>query len=406
MQIRKLYTHKTPLLITLSILLFVASCKEEEVVDRVIDGVPILNISTLGSQEIKSKTDYLSATISIRSKQVYEPIMLDTEIRGRGNSTWFYRKKPYRIKLKTATSLFGLSADKDWVLLANYLDGTFTLNAVAMQIGALLEMPFTNHIIPVELNLNGKYQGLYLLTEQIEVDKDRINIGNDGLLLEFDSYYNESAKFKSEKYDLPVLIHHPEITNPNQIQEIKDEFTKLESLINSQSFPNNNYLDQFDADAMAKYFIVYLLTDNQEINHPKSTYFYKPKNGKYTMGPIWDFDWAYNYEDGNRYFTNSQATLFWNPPSKGTIFFSRIMTDPKIRAIVKLKWIEFRATKFNQLLSFIDSYSNNIATARNNDFELWNRGNPNFKEEIEKLKGWLQNRAIYIDNYLNNNFEK
>lgn len=403
----RLSFHRTLLLFCIAIALSVVSCKEEDLIDS-SNYLPHFNIRTLGEAEVNSRENYIPATVSIGGRQIYKVITLDTQIRGRGNSTWGNPKKSYRLKFDKATSLFGLKADRDWVLLANYLDGTHTLNAIAMKVGSLLEMPFTNHIIPTELTLNGKYQGLYALTEQIEVDKDRINLGEGGLLLQLDINFDEEWKFKSEKYNLPVMIQHPKITNPSQVDVIKAEFTKLENLIANQDFPNNNYLDLFDAEAMAKYFIVYLLTDNQEINHPKSTFFYKTKTGKFTIGPIWDFDWAYNFEQGNVYFINPQQPLFWDSPSKGkgTVFFSRIMSDPKIQAAVKSKWIEFRARKFNELIAYVENYANRIEEARNRDFALWNRGNPNFREEIEKIKKWLQDRAIYIDNYLYNNFEK
>ena len=37
----------------------------------------------------------------------------------------------------------------------------------------------------------------------------------------------------------------------------------------SSSFPNNNYLDFINGESIVNYFIVYMLTDNQELNHPK-----------------------------------------------------------------------------------------------------------------------------------------
>lgn len=80
-----------------------------------------------------------------------------TQIRGRGNSTWEMPKKPYRLKLDKKSVILGLGEERDWILLANYIDPTLMLNAVAFKIGQLLELPFTNHAIPVDLYLNGEY---------------------------------------------------------------------------------------------------------------------------------------------------------------------------------------------------------------------------------------------------------
>lgn len=388
------------------ILVVIISCEkksenEQPVVVKVEPtGLPQIMIDTEAGTPITSKTSYVTARISIDGGSNFANFSGKGQIRGRGNTTWLYPKKPYRIKLDSETSLLGLAAEKDWVLLANYLDGSHMLNAVAMKIGQLLEMPFTNHIIPVEVALNGKYQGCYMLTEQIEVKTNRVNIGKDGLLLLLDTNYDDEWKFRSSAFNLPVMIKNPELTNQSQVLPIKSQFEQLEALIARSDFPNNNYLDYFDADAMANYFIVYLLTCNEEINHPKSTYIYKSPTGKFTMGPIWDFDWAFSYEESRIHFKNPNRPLFWNGSALGTKFFSRIISDPKIKERIKQKWMLFKENKFPELSIFVDEYSTKIAKARKKDYELWKRGNLDFSLEVTSLKQWLNNRSTYMNEYI------
>jgi CotH kinase protein len=383
--------------------------KKEEIIDFkppivVISGIslPHIDIKTNGGAAINSKTTYIPATISIIGQKKYSDYKGTAQIRGRGNSTWTFPKKPYRFKLDIKDSLFGLAAEKDWVLLANYLDGTHMLNAVAMKIGKLMDMPFTNSIIPVEVTLNGSYQGTYMLTEQVEVKKNRINIGDDGLLLLLDINYDEPWKFKSAAFQLPVQIKHPELTSQTEVSPIQKQFDLLDSLVARSDFPNNNYLDYFDAEAMANYFIVYMLTANEEINHPKSTYIYKTKTGKFTMGPIWDFDWAYGYEKSLVYFSSFNKPMFWSYSSVGEKFFSRFLLDPKIKTLIKQQWKGFKNNKFNELLTFVDEYSILIEGARSRDYQIWKRGNFDFKGDVVTLKKWLQNRAGFMDTYIGN----
>ncbi len=53
------------------------------------------------------------------------------QIRGRGNSTWLHAaKKPFKIKLESKADIFGLGANKHWVLLANAMDPTLIHNRV------------------------------------------------------------------------------------------------------------------------------------------------------------------------------------------------------------------------------------------------------------------------------------
>jgi hypothetical protein len=364
--------------------------------------LPHITIKTSGNAPINSTQTYVSATILINGQKKYSDYSGTAQIRGRGNSTWSFPKKPYRFKLDTKDSLFGLAAEKDWVLLANYLDGLHILNAVAMKTGKLMNMPFTNNIIPVEVTLNGSYQGAYMLTEQIEVKKNRVNIGDDGLLLLMDINYDEPWKFKSAAFQLPMMVKHPELTSQMEVAPIQEQFNVLDSLVARSDFPNNNYLDYFDAGAMANYLIVYMLTANEEINHPKSTYIYKTKTGKFTMGPIWDFDWAYSYEKSLVYFSSFNKPMFWSSSSVGEKFFSRFLLDPKIKTLVKQQWSGFKTNKFSELLTFVDEYSTLIEGARGRDYQIWKRGNFDFKGDVVTLKKWLQNRAGFMDTYIGN----
>jgi hypothetical protein len=386
--------------------LFQCRKKEEIVVAKppivVNSGItlPHITIITNGNAPINSLTTYVPATISINGQKKYDDFTGTAQIRGRGNSTWTYPKKPYRFKLDTKASLFGLAAEKDWVLLANYLDGLHMLNAVAMKIGKLLNMPFTNNIIPVEVTLNGLYLGTYMFTEQVEVKTNRVNIGNNGVLLLLDINFDDDFKFKSAAFQLPVAIKNPELTAQAEIAPIQMQFEKLEALIANPNFPNNDYLDFFDGEAMANYLIVYMLTDNEEINHPKSTYIYKTEKGKFTMGPIWDFDWAYGYEKTLSHFSSFNKAPFWSSYSVGERFFSKILSDPKIKTLVKQHWADFKKNKFNDLLLFVDEYSALIEGARNRDYQIWRRGNFEFREDVATLKKWLQNRANFLDTYI------
>jgi hypothetical protein len=364
------------------------------------NSVPHIYIDTENHSPVDSKENYLNAYISINGNQTYDDYKGNAKIRGRGNSTWTYPKKPYRIKLDTKASLFGLSAERDWVLLANYLDGTHLLNAVAMKMGHLLNMPYTNNIIPVEVTLNGEYQGCYMFTEQIEVESNRVNVGKDGLLLELDTQYEDPWQFLSAAYSLPVLVKNPEVKNETELEAIKTDFEQMESLISSDEFPHTNYWKVIDDEALADYMMVQILTGNEEINHPKSTYMHKTAKGKYKMGPIWDFDWGFGFDGSDKHFVRYDEPLFWSSKIEGTNFFSKLMSDPYMKALLRERWANFRNNNLDNLMVFIDDYSNLIKDARQRDYQKWQRGSENQEEGVEKLKTWLKNRAYFMEWYI------
>ncbi len=366
--------------------------------------LPHIYINTQDNTPITSKKSYVNATIAIDGKGEYADYNGTTQIRGRGNSTWSLPKKPYRLKLTTKAELFGLSAERDWVLLANYLDPTLMLNTVAMKIGQQLEIPYTNNMIPVDVTLNGNYVGSYNFTEQIEVEDNRVNVGKNGLLLELDTNFDEDYKFYSQNYSLPVMLKYPDLDNNDQLTPIAQQFNQLESLIADATFPNNNYKELIDVESVADFLIVQFLTDNQESNHPKSTYINKTATGKYRMGPLWDYDWAYGYESGMVHFQSATLPYFWGqhyrPNTAGTKFFKRFMDDPTFVTVIKQKWTNYKANHFANLISFIDTRAKELELSKASDRVVWGTGDPIFKNDVNRLKNWLAARVAYIDTYL------
>lgn len=362
---------------------------------------------------IDSKDRYAKADVRIDGKGIFPDYEGTGGIRGRGNSTWQMPKKPYKLKLDSKESLMGLPAYKNWILLNSYLDGTLVLESIGYQMGHLLDIPFTNHVFPVELTLNGKYQGFYVFSEHKEVGEGRIDIGKDGWLLEMDVYYDEPLQFKSAKYNLPVMVKYPkhdkmsESEGQSVLAEIREDFEKLEALIYDSSFPDNDYLDYFDDRAFVDYMLVYMFTLNREINHPKSTYINKPAGGKYRMGIIWDFDWGYGYggSESAPHFSPESVEwplLFNEKDFVGGTFFSRLMEDPHNQELFKERWNWFRTNKYQELLKYIDDWATRVESAYENDHKVWGQrsASGDFQEDYAKIKDWLNGRANYMDRYV------
>ena len=134
------------------------------------------------------------------------------EIRCRGNGTMTYDKKPYRIKFTNKTNMLGLNHGakaKSWVLLAEYADQSMVRNSTAFYLGNSLFNYSNNYCsdyMPVQVYLNGKYNGVYVLAEQQQANSNRIKIneaaknytGTDvGYLIELDSRASEEDYYFS-----------------------------------------------------------------------------------------------------------------------------------------------------------------------------------------------------------------
>ena len=364
-----------------------------------LSAIPELTITTTDPSivEIPSKDYYLEGTLAVNGRGGYEDYTGKTEVKGRGNSTWGYPKKPYRLKLNKKAEICGLGKAKNYVLLANHLDPTLMLNSVAFKIGRLLELPFTNHAIPVDVVLNGIYKGSYLLTEQIEVKENRVDLDeNNSVMWELDSYWDDEPKFKSTAFNLPVMVKDPDLTT-EQFEYWKKDFNAFTTQFAKEPLEGNSYVDMIDIESVAKFLITFNLVHNMEINHPKSVFLHKEGNGKSVMGPIWDFDWAYDYEGTSNHFGRYNTPLFSSSMNGvGTAFFQRFLQDSRVKAIYKRTWQDFKNNKLDALLQYVDDYAVMLKPSVERNSELW-ENTRSFDTKVKELKTWLKNRADYID---------
>ncbi|MCD7783689.1 MAG: CotH kinase family protein [Firmicutes bacterium] len=153
---------------------------KEYISDGALDtySLPIIYITTEGGSEITSTEEYISGSFSIfyKGTETYSDIEEKSmNVRGRGHSSWKLDKKSYKIKFDKKTSLFGLTAAKEWCLIANHSDCSLIRNTLAMEMATVLDsfifVP-TSHM--VDVFLNGTYIGVYSICEQIEMKDGRI----------------------------------------------------------------------------------------------------------------------------------------------------------------------------------------------------------------------------------------
>jgi hypothetical protein len=338
-------------------------------------------------------------------------------IKVRGNSTANAAKKPYKIKFGAKTSLFDKESAKSWVLLANFYDGTFALNAVAFEMGKRMGLEFTNSSQFVDLYINNQYKGIYQLTEQIQSNKGRVDISekNKGWLVEFDYHDPEQDErlsyFKTSKYDLGTFIKAPELdemenkTDSTQLRFVKTDINNLVNKMAESGFPTNGYRDLIDLQSFAKYVLIQLVMDNFDFNNktqtgalPGSNFAYKINNiSKIQAGPLWDFDLAAGVTMNN--FPKHYST-YQDPITPTHAFYKRLWEDDVFKAKYRKIWTKHKKD-FEAMSALIDSIKNVVRGSVNNN--QWNSGTLNtqtFDSEISSLKTWWTNRLTYVEQQL------
>ena len=365
--------------------------------------VPRIDINMSHSASSINKETYLHAKINISGFGIYDDFSDSVQIKGRGNSTWGYSKKPYRLKFASKVKPFGLTKGKSWVLLANAQRGALMANAIAMKVGQLANVPYTNHIIPVELYINNEYKGSYMFTEHLGLSGNSVDEDEDlGYLLELDSYYDEDFKFKSSKYNLPVNIKDPDLFDYNESERetkfnaIQADFEKFEDALY-----NNDQLSKYlDLDAAARFILVNELVLNKELCHPKSTYLWKgnlySSESKITFGPLWDFDWAFGYENTGSYFDISYNTQLLSMGTYGKNFFKALMNNEEFQKHYYKVWKEFKEEGYiKEIKEYISDYYSFVETSFHNNNDIWGDGS-NYGSKIKTMQNWMQKRHDHI----------
>lgn len=342
-------------------------------------GLPVVAINTVAGASVTSKDYWVKATVSIDGAGEYDDIAdAGIEIAGRGNSTWYYPKKPYKIRFGERTSVLGMPKHKRWVLLANYNDRTMLRNDVAFYLGRQTSLAWTPHGVFVELVLNNRHAGTYYLCEQVRIDKNRVAInemkpyagmaaGDDitgGYLLELDSYFDEDNKFRSALRSLPVNVKAPDADDIGtaQFNYIRDWFNEAERVLYSDGWldPGNGYRKYIDVDSFVDMYLVAELIYHYEWRHPKSTYMYKDSDangGRLCMGPMWDYDWR-TFSVGAGWYARN---YMWYP---------RLMQDPDFVAQVKSRWTALYP-KFAAAAGYIPRMERKIAPSAAVNWSMW-----------------------------------
>ncbi|MBR4988596.1 MAG: CotH kinase family protein [Bacteroidaceae bacterium] len=373
--------------------------------------VPRIDIDIDGGYFVTSKDYYLNARFRITGYGIYENFEDSVQIKGRGNSSWSYSKKPYRLKFEEKVKPFGLTKGKSWVLLANAQKGSLMANAISMKIGQMAGAEYTNHIVPVELYMNGEYMGSYMFTEKVGLANNSVDVDEDtGYLLELDTNSDDEYKFYSSSYNLPVFVKEPDLNDPEtpnvtaRKRNIPAQFNEFCSAL----YQGKDVDGMVDMDALARFMLAIDLSLNQELGHPKSVFLFKEnENGsssKYKFGPIWDFDWGYGYENGSKYCYSGTTSSVFNynmSTESGYKFFNDLLNVESFKKYYYKTWVEFiNNNSIDELFDYIDHYYAFAENSFTNNTSIWGSSCGFAESDKSRHKSWIQERANYIYNNL------
>ena len=377
-------------------------------------GLPRLDVYTEGEAEILSRETYVNCTVSLSGAgEEFSFENLGAGIRGRGNSTWTAcPKKPYRIKFNEKTSIFGEAANKSWVLLALYNDFSLSKDRLAFIIADSLGTEnFTPSYNYVELYLNGKYNGIYLLTDQVDENKGRTEVKekfteNDvevPFLVELDAYsYQEGeidvAWFSVGNHDF--TIKYPEADERQteaQFQYIKNYISEFDALTRKPGVSLAELSEYVDIESFIDYFIVQEVMGQMEVNN-KSVYMYKAQGEKMKMGPVWDFDFSAQGTDAFFRQRNIYKNDYSGLRSTDNWFAYLYNSSEEFRLALAERYKEVRGNIL-QAIESVEASKSYLERGAEKDWARWHafRVYKGYDKRFDELVSWCKNRVLWLD---------
>ena len=409
--------------------------------------LPIVVIDTFGKwirdepkipARMKIIYDKSSGRNTLNSQHIDFDGKIGIEIRGQTSQG--FRKKQYGIETQDDqgndkdVSLLQLPAESDWILNGPYSDKTLMRNYLAYEFSNRIGR-YASRTKFVEMFLNDRgdatidnrhYVGVYLLIEKIKRGKNRVDIRSlqpkptqaepdkitGGYILKIDkSDWKETYFFT--RYGTRLFHVYPKGHEMSDAQKawIQNYMSEFEATLAGKDFkdPEHGYAKYIDIDAFIDHFIINELFRNID-GFRNSTYMYKDRAGKLTMGPVWDF----NLSTGNSVFNEGWKTDGWliytNPVP---FWWDRLLTDENFRRKLAKRWQALRKDELtiSELLDEIDRTAEYLSEAQKRNFQRWpvlgrrifgnpNSGLPTYQQEVQQMKNWIQARLKWIDTHI------
>ena len=369
--------------------------------------LPRLVIETDYFSQIRNQDAKHPARLQIYGEKAPISEIMELSIKGRGYSSFSGMPKPsYTIKFSEKKEILNMPIGKEWALIANSVDRSLLRNFITYKLYKQLSNRYSPRAEFVELFLNREYQGIYLLTETIKAEKNRVNIPNDEnyYLVEKGKYYKNTDTFIRTKSNRIFIIKSDNKNSPTAIEHLKIYLDSLEKILQVDRSSIDKYID---IDDFIAYYWIQEFSKNYDGNFYKSIYFTIENNQVLKFGPVWDFDIAYgnttnkSVNDANGWYVRDSP---WN---------RELLSEQRIYKKMVDFWKQ-NLIHFESLQDTLTKYSLFLQKATINEFNRWpvlkNTGNKiyskdynHYNDAVSDLIEWINKRIQWIN--LNLEFE-
>lgn len=363
---------------------------------------------------IKEKEPFVDGKIKIidngKNNQLKDTPITESDIRikRRGNTSMMYAKPQYLVKLVTQTgqdndvSLLNLGIDNEWILNGTMTDKSMMRNYLSYKTASqfLKYTPNTRYCeVVIKDGEKYNYQGVYLLEESIKQGVDRVNISEYKPTQYFNSYMVRRDRYDEEGIMLDTYatknnlsggylgLRYPSkySVKPQTIEYIENDISKIEKVLYSKNFSEfSTYPEYIDVDSFIDYYLLNEFFGNYDAGN-NSTYMYKDLGGKLCIGPVWDFDGAFdNYTEKPMDYS---ALAFHTAP-----WFDMLIKDKTFIEKLEKRYYKLRKSYLSEenIINMVDEVCRFIEPARQREWTRWN--DIRKEQSIYNLKPYRDNQ--------------
>ena len=349
-----------------------------------------------------------------------ETMCEDILIKFRGASSRLAAKRSFSIRIvdaesgkKKATSLLGMGVGKKWALQAECFERTFVRQTLAYELARPL-MSFVPDSRYCELFVDGKYYGLYLLSEY--PDQYRLNLRKDGVLLYFAHPWQKEGEirevFGDDTLSLLYRVKYPKAQKQTSVwkEDVETSLSQMIANLETANRPGKNpSVDEND-------FLEFLISTEFSANgdayaHSGFLYQHSQECDPVWHICLWDVDGSFGCGDC---WASPVGWLFDDVVATRWLAIAR---KPDYRKEMMSRWRQYRKNEYSdeRIESIVDSLSTLLiksgAAAR--DAQAWltysGRPEPNpydvmrpisYEDDLRILRAWISCRLLWMDEAL------
>lgn len=270
-------------------------------------------------------------------------------------------KNEYALTLTTESSLLDAPVGTGWNLYTNKGDRTMLHTMTAFDMGAMSALEYTPRFHHVNLILNGRYYGTYLMGESLEASEGRVNVGSKGYLLGVGTDIT-GPTFNTDHLDEPVTIIGPNAAHTFEgVSYITNYLSTAENALFSSDFANEStgWQKYMDMDSFVDWYIINEIAKNDNGAFKADCIMNLTRGGKLKMGPLWGLERAFN--------TNSSYNGF---VVKNGRWYARLFQDPAFVSKVKERYNFFYSHK-TDIINSISANAKYLKYAIQEDNNKW-----------------------------------